>query len=987
MPLTLVTGPANSEKAGPVLDGFRAAVDDGAILVVPTFPDVERLRLTLAEEGLVFGLRVERFGGLFEEIVRRTGTRGRALGPTARLRVVTAAVADAELDALAAAAATPGFGRALARLVDELTELRVAPQRFFQAMRAWAGDDPARHAYGDELAGLYAGYLRRLDRARRPDAVSRRLAALDALRRDPALWGGTPVFLYGFDDLTELERDALESLARAADVTVSLNFEAGRSAFAGRARTVAELMPSVDRHRELSGRAEHYAPLSREALHHLERRLFEPPDGALFETVAAGDAVELLEGGGERAELELVAERITRLIRDDGFAPDEIAVVLRTVEDASALVQQVFAAAGVPVAIDRQVPFGRLPIGRALLALLRAALLDGTAGDLLTWLRSPGLVRTPGWVDDVERHARLTGARTAADARVIWEAQPRHWRLDALDRLAAAAAAGGPELPRRVAAELQALLAAPYRDEGDEEAPAPDAISPPAPILGPEEAVDAAAVTAARRALDELAGLAERDPGLACTAEDVIALLSDLKVRVTERTADIAVAVTDPLTIRARRVRALFACRLQEGAFPRPSRPDALLGDGERQEIAQAANLVLRRRADELDAERYLFYATVSRPEELLVLSWHIADDGGDPAVRSFFVDDVVDLFADDPDARTVRRPLGAVGWADGAPAERDALRRAALEAPRRMEPPLAPLRDPAVLATLAARPAWSASQLEVFASCPVKWFVERGLRPEGLEPDPEAMAKGALAHAALDAMIAGLEGDTRLTPERLPELRDLVRDALQRLAGEHRLSTDPARTRAIAHRLERDLLRYVEHAVSMSSPLVPRRTEVGFGGRDDELPAFTLAEGVAITGRIDRVDVTPDGRAVVVDYKGKTATAHAKWVDERKFQIALYILAARELLGVDVAGGLYQPLGATDLRPRGAVRDDDDLALDLVANDRLDEDALREALGAVVERVLETVAELRAGALEGRPDTCAWQGGCAYPTICRCVG
>lgn len=979
MPLTLVTGPANSEKAGAVLDGFRAAVDDGAILVVPTFPDVERLRLQLAEEGLVFGLRVERFTGLFEEIVRRTGTRGRPLGATARLRVVAAAVADADLQALGAAAATPGFARALARLVDELTELRVTPQRWFQALRAWAGEDSARRAYGEELAGLYAGYLRRLERVGRPDAVSRRLAALDALRREPARWGGTPVFLYGFDDLTELERDALESLGRAADVTVSLNHEAGRTAFAGRARTVVELLPAVDRHRELPPRAEHYAPGSREALHHLERRLFEPPDGALFETVAAGDAVELLEGGGERAELELVAERIARLIRDDGLAPDEIAVVLRTVEDAAPLVQHVFAAAGVPVALDRQVPFGRLPIGRALLALLRAALLDGTAEDLLTWLRSPGLVRAPGWVDDVEREARLTGARTAADARALWEARPRHWPLETLDRLGAAASAGGAELPRRIAAELGAMLAAPYREHDG------DPGGRPGPILGLEETVDAAAVTAARRALDELAGLAERDRSLGCSAQDVIALLTDLKVRVTERTGDPAVAVTDPLTIRARRVRALFACRLQEGVVPRPGRPDALLGDAERQEIALASNLVLRRRADELDAERYLFYATVSRPEELLVLSWHVADDGGDPAVRSFFVDDVVDLFADEPLARVARRPLGAVGWDAGRPGARDALRRAALEQPRRMEPALGPLRDPAILTALAERPAWSASQLEVYAGCPVKWFVERGLRPEGLEPDPEAMAKGALAHAALEAMIAGLAGDARLTPERLPEVRRRVREALTRLAAEHRLSTDPARTQAIAHRLERDLVRYVEHAVSTASPLVPRRTEVAFGGPGDELPAFALADGVAITGRIDRVDVTSDGRAVVVDYKGKTATAHAKWVDERKFQIALYVLAARELLGVDVAGGLYQPLGASDLRPRGAVRDDGDLALDLVRGDRLSEEELREAIGGVVDRVLETLGELRTGALEGRPESCGWQGGCEYPTICRC--
>ncbi len=32
-----------------------------------------------------------------------------------------------------------------------------------------------------------------------------------------------------------------------------------------------------------------------------------------------------------------------------------------------------------------------------------------------------------------------------------------------------------------------------------------------------------------------------------------------------------------------------------------------------------------------------------------------------------------------------------------------------------------------------------------------------------------------------------------------------------------------------------------------------------------------------------------------------------------------------------------------------------------------------------------EAAAQARAGALQSRPDTCGWGGGCAYPTICRC--
>src|SRR5205823_13394293 len=130
--------------------------------------------------------------------------------------------------------------------------------------------------------------------------------------------------------------------------------------------------------------------------------------------------------------------------------------------------------------------------------------------------------------------------------------------------------------------------------------------------------------------------------------------------------------VTDPLAIRARRVRALIVCGLQAGDWPRPPRGDAFLGDEERRGLALASGIRLPREDDGgLGAERYLFYATVSRPEERLVLSFRTADDDGEPAVPSFFLDDVRDLFADALWERRARRPLGSVDWDNGAPAPR----------------------------------------------------------------------------------------------------------------------------------------------------------------------------------------------------------------------------------------------------------------------------------------------------------------------------
>jgi hypothetical protein len=312
VPLTLVTGPANAEKARVVLDGYRAGLQRGdePILVVPTLADVERYRAELAASGIVFGAQVLRFGRLIDEAARRGGVRGRPLGRIARERLASAAVAATPLRALRGSAATAGFARELLRFVDEIEELRVTPQRLTQALRAWAGEDGGRRAYADEVAALYADYRRLLDRLKRRDAPLFGAAALDALRENSAAWGATPVFFYGFDDLTPLQRDAVQTLSNgAAAVTLSLAYEPGRMAFAGRATTFAELIGEDVKQRALKPRAEHYAPAAREALHHLERGLFEDGDAVLFDPapIDPGDAITLLQGGGERAELELVA--------------------------------------------------------------------------------------------------------------------------------------------------------------------------------------------------------------------------------------------------------------------------------------------------------------------------------------------------------------------------------------------------------------------------------------------------------------------------------------------------------------------------------------------------------------------------------------------------------------------------------------------------------------------------------------------------------
>jgi ATP-dependent helicase/nuclease subunit B len=968
VPLTLLTGPANAEKAGHVLAAYRAALDDEPLLVVPTFADVDHYRRELAQAGAVFGVRVVTFTGLMREVSKRAGVGGQALGRLARERVAAAAIAGAKLEALSASAATAGFVQALLRLGGELEERRIDPARWWVAMRAWGQREPRRAAYAEELARLYGAYRDGLEKLGRRDRVLHDQAALDALRLQPARWRATPVFFYGFDDLTSTQRDAVETLAVHAEapVTVSLAYEPGRAAFAGRGETFQELMALAPEHVELPARAEHY---ERPALHVLERTLFEPPAP---QRPAPGDALKLLEGGGERAELELVAAHVARLIRDSGFAPEDIAVVLREPRDHAALIAQVFGELEVPFALERWIRVGHTALGRGVVALLRCALAGGSADDLLAWLRTPGKLAQPALADRLEQRVRVEGAAGATQARALWEADHPDFVLDELDRLAAAAS-DPAALYSRLSAETAALFAAPHRGR--------------ARVLAGSEALEARVAAALRSALSELERLAAADQSLVPEPAELARVLSELEVRAHGDPRPGVVAIASPQALRARRVRALFLCGLREDAFPRPPTPEPFLGDEERRALNAASGLRLRLREDRVDAERYLLYAATSRPTELLALSWPAADDDGEPCVRSLFVDDVLDAFDPVAAGRVERRPLGTAGFDDRlAPTENERARARAAAAPGAPEPPVAPLRDVRVLGHLAARRTWAASALEEYASCPVKWFVERLLSPRVLEPDPEPMLRGLLAHRVLEDAVRALSHGGPLTPDRLDEARAHVRTALDEHADDARISPNPERRRAALRRLEADLLRYVEHAAHAGSTFTPREFELCFGGEDDPHPPAELAGGeLRLQGRIDRIDVSGD-EAIVYDYKGKGAPPQARWLEDARLQIGLYLLALPQLLGLDGVGGLYQPLGRDDDgRARGLLRDGADPGLASVATDRLPPEEFDARLAEVRAAALEAVRGIRSGALVPQPTACAWGGGCAHPSICRC--
>jgi ATP-dependent helicase/DNAse subunit B len=209
-----------------------------------------------------------------------------------------------------------------------------------------------------------------------------------------------------------------------------------------------------------------------------------------------------------------------------------------------------------------------------------------------------------------------------------------------------------------------------------------------------------------------------------------------------------------------------------------------------------------------------------------------------------------------------------------------------------------------------------------------------------------------------------------------------------------------PERRLALARvRIQVEAFLDEESATETSLRPAPELLERGFGFDEEEGDAGSLELGeFALRGRIDRIDVEPGGRrALLRDYKTSQAVpGRNKLADEGKLQLPLYMLVARERLGLDPIGGVYHPLAAyKNRRPRGIVLRDETGEGGLLAGLPLslrrgkgDDSVDREELDAELETARATAiargTAMRAGEIRRDPLGGKCPRYCEYQPICR---
>lgn len=222
-----------------------------------------------------------------------------------------------------------------------------------------------------------------------------------------------------------------------------------------------------------------------------------------------------------------------------------------------------------------------------------------------------------------------------------------------------------------------------------------------------------------------------------------------------------------------------------------------------------------------------------------------------------------------------------------------------------------------------------SASQIESYSTCPLCWFVSYRVKPQPIDAGFGNMEKGNFVHDVLEHLHARLpqEGMERVTPENLPRAQELLRDVFAETLAEHAkkrgtegplVPLSPVEERQVAEILPQleGVLAYESEALA---PFVPRYLEFAFNELKVEYAGWPLG------GRIDRVDVDAENRAVVIDYKHRTGVEEFKLADPTvrdeesgeaaidgprwlppHTQTLIYAQAMRRALDLDTRAALY---------------------------------------------------------------------------------
>lgn len=1012
-------GPSNTDRWVREYQKAILSGQEGSFLCLfATWPLLDQARRQVLDHPEIHGASLDGFflfDGLVDRILSEAGGGSRVIDAVTKeiiLReVVAGLLREGRLPYFAAVAGYPGFVRSLAGLIGEIKRAGAGPEAF-----AAAGPK------GEEVARIYSEYQSRLTAAGLADGDDRYLLALNRSEVPGArnyLGRFSVLVVDGFLSFTPVQLRVLKTVAGIIP-GLFLNL-------------YPELPKASEGLRDLSDLGAKVILAETDAL---------PPRGSSAASVhAPGAAFKpiIIRAPGSEAEIHEVARQAKRLlVEDPSLTPDDIAVVFREAAPYRQTVRRAFGGQGLPIRVDPAVPLDSVPVIRAVLKALRAAVSakkppGPKAAEVVDLIKSGYLSWWEGELGD--------GRRPDPDAvedvvlRLGGNLDVRAWEVRAKQEEGAAESREKPREARAIRAARRAvrsvfahLALLPASGNCETLVSAVRVLIDGFQVarLGtdflrhrPDDfglevvARDLKALKAFDGCLDLViegvngAGQAGLPLGLEAFAEMVAEACGRCETEGFSSGAFGAgapgVRVISASEARGLCFRAVFVAGLVEGEFPKAFRPDWLFSDAEREELGRRG-VPLECRVGLVAREGAYFRHAVSCAAEKLYLSYPVASEDGRETMPSHFLGDLPSPAAVIEAPPAHRRwperfdPVSVPGFQAKAvaEAEREGASYGAWDGV---------LSQPAIAAELAARFGdgflWSAGWFKDFGTCPFMFYCGRvlGLTPrEDAGDEAGGLEVGDLYHRILQRFFLAHRGE-RLGRDKLAECREEMAGISEEVFREFESggsSFHPGlweiKKAEMRGRLSRLLEYEVDVAEATGGQLRPAFFELEFG--TGETPALALereGDRLYFRGKIDRIDAGPGGRFVVYDYK-TSGTPDLKMIREgMEFQIPLYIRAAVRCLpsvsGVDLCepiGGAYYSI--RDLNRNAGIwkaEYRDLTGISKQAKSNLDAGAWEGILSSTEEYLWTYAGRIRAGRFPVAPkDKCPDH--CNYRSICR---
>ncbi len=697
----LIHGPANSGKTERCLSAYLDLVqgrpEARAIYLCPTALAVAEVKERIVASGRVSaiaGPRVIEFYGLAQQVIRAARRPDREITPLAKTLLIKRIVRDldkkGQLPYFHPIAEYPGFFQMVGAFIGELKMAARTPEEFARAIEARELKRPGQERH-QEIASIYALYQKELSSRKLYDREGLLWIARDnmaAFLSSPGQPSPPPdielLVVDGFPGFSPAELQIVIELAgKSRQTLVTLTYEKGESAgrhYQAVLRTHQLLAEAFRLTPETTRSAD--AAAGNEALGVIAENLFQDTAEAATAQVAA--SVEIIAAPGQLREVEEIAREIKRLLiaGDAGrpVRPDDVLVIFRDLAEYGDRTEEVFEQFGIPVHLQRDLKLCDSPLVKTLLAAVEAAASGGDRDAVLGFLRSSYVRALP----EAERD-RANGADHVASAAFragiiggfdSWPKRLGRYR----SRLEAQRRSGLPEgeqdgedtPPSRDIEDLDRARALagkviedlrniPQRGKISEFRNALETLieqySMEAAVWRPTHdwtRRDVSALEQLREALNDADALFGGETMTLSDFSRLVHEISQSGLQLPPGRAEGRVRVMDAHGSRPLHFPIVFVGGLSERSFPRHHSEDAIWDDEQRRRLSEM-RIPLPPRAQRTWDEMMLFYSAVTRATRKLYLTYPLSDSEGKEKLRSYFVDELRLLFAEEPKIREAR--------------------------------------------------------------------------------------------------------------------------------------------------------------------------------------------------------------------------------------------------------------------------------------------------------------------------------------------